>query len=278
MYSYVHAMYPQVLGWSWMLLKVPRQKLKIDGDGMEMVWRWYQSPRLGIRPEVWSLVNPDLAAKCKSFTKESCRGLLQQFRLLWPRRWMLLNDWFTQLLCFFNFNLWALKTCPVTTTESSGIAWLHSVSQPPARGLKLKAVSLSFFLLLRFGWLLPPPLKSLLRSFHVSLECCFLYGVHRPAWFTLFRLSQEPRLRAPTKREDLITTSRVRADAPVHLLIPCTKFQSPRSSNYHSHGTESWTWTLHRSLWGGPFIEKGGNRMRIDKATWMQFGWAWKSR
>ena len=86
-----------------MLLKVPRQNLK-----MEMVWRWYQSPRLGIRPEVWSLVNPDLTAKCKSFTKESCRGLLQQFRLLWPRRWMLLNDWFTQLLCFSTsiYGLW----------------------------------------------------------------------------------------------------------------------------------------------------------------------------
>lgn len=80
------------------------------------------------------------------------------------------------------------------------------------------------FLLLRFGWL-PGPLKSLLLSFHVSLEC-LLYGVHKPAWFTLLRLSQ-PQLRAPTKREDLITTSRVRADAPAHLLIPRTKFQSP---------------------------------------------------
>lgn len=73
-------MYPQVLGWSWMLLKVPRQKLKIDGDGMEMVWRWYQSPRLetDLKCEVSStrISRPSAKASRKSRVEVSCSNFV----------------------------------------------------------------------------------------------------------------------------------------------------------------------------------------------------------
>ena len=113
---------------------------------------------------------------------------------------------------------------------TTGILWHCLTAQCEPTTYQRSEVESSFALvlcLLIFGWLLPSaPLKSLLRFYD---HCMWVWNVVSfmvstgPAWLPLFRFSQEPRLRAPTKREDFITAARVRADAPAHLLIPCTK-------------------------------------------------------
>ena len=258
------AMNPQGLGWSWMLLKIPRQ-LKIDGDGR----RWYQSPRLGIRPEVWSLVNPDLTTNCKSFTKESCRGLLQQFRLLWPCRWMLLNDWLTQLRVFFLtlqlqiYGLWKPVPWP-----RNPLALLDCTVW--ANHLQFRC---RFFVaqIRLAAWSSEKPSTIVSCEFGMSPlwrpQACMVHSLA-----ALPTTAESPHQKRGSYYDVQGKSWRSCTFADSTYKIPISKHR------IIIHGTESWTWTLHRSLWGGPFIEKGGNRMRIDQVTWMQFGWAWKSR